>query len=497
MDEEDKKELLRRLAYRMQAGRSGLKGNYIHRDQLQDEFQEYLKTRFNLPPDRATTISRLMIDQFRQRNFILSLYGSSVYGFVHRAFLEYFCATAFTYKFEKAQDITIHELAVDVFEAHWRDESWHEVLRLICGILAEQRAGQLIGHLLELSKSHGEGVDFTLFILELVLRCLGEVRNLNLIAGTTDHALEAIFTVFEELTSTTEEFVPGRPDVIRKMVSAIHPISDNWPNRMKLAGLLKNFKPGSNLGPHSAEFGEFVGIVGRGVDEVRDQLIGYANSSDARLRSLWPEALATGWIDDPLTVELLKKQSLNDPSDACRRSATGALGRHLAVNPENISFMRDRLENDSDGTIRYEALVYLSNAGDNSSIHLFEKHLSDSDFLVRYAAASALTNYLDNDEVFAGMLDKVPQEPVYWLRNMFYASLTRARRGDLRVFDSMLKSAVNDEDEFARLNTLQLLVDYFPEDLKVRDLLLARANDDPSEIVRRRVSELLEKATPN
>jgi HEAT repeat protein len=141
--------------------------------------------------------------------------------------------------------------------------------------------------------------------------------------------------------------------------------------------------------------------------------------------------------------------------------------------------------------------VYLSNAGDNSSIHLFEKHLSDSDFLVRYAAASALTNYLDNDEVFAGMLDKVPQEPVYWLRNMFYASLTRARRGDLRVFDSMLKSAVNDEDEFARLNTLQLLVDYFPEDLKVRDLLLARANDDPSEIVRRRVSELLEKATPN
>jgi predicted NACHT family NTPase len=94
--EDDKKELLRRLAFRMQAGGAGLKGNYIHREQLEKEFHDYLVERFTLSPDRATTISRIMIDQFRQRNFILSLYGASVYGFVHRAFLEYFCATAFT-----------------------------------------------------------------------------------------------------------------------------------------------------------------------------------------------------------------------------------------------------------------------------------------------------------------------------------------------------------------------------------------------------------------
>ena len=46
--EDDKKELLRRLAYRMQSGDGELAGNYIHREGLQDEFENYLK---KLQPD--------------------------------------------------------------------------------------------------------------------------------------------------------------------------------------------------------------------------------------------------------------------------------------------------------------------------------------------------------------------------------------------------------------------------------------------------------------
>lgn len=495
MGEEDKKDLLRRLAHKMQAGRSGLKGNYIHRDELQAEFEDYLKTRFTLPPDRATTISRSMIDQFRQRNFILSLYGASVYGFVHRAFLEYFCATAFTYKFEKTQDITIQQLAVDVFETHWRDESWHEVLRLICGILAERRAGQLISHLFELSKSHGDS-DSTLVNLELALRCLGEVRNLNLVVDATDLALKAIFAAFKQLMAETE-YRPRGLDLLQNMLAAIHPIADNWPNRMLVATFLRSFRPKVNFWAYAAEFGEFVGIVGRGMDEVRDELIGYSNSGDDSLRWLWPEALAVGWIDDPLTIPLIKKQSLNDPSGIGRSSATGALRRHLVVTEENLSFMRERLQNDLDGRARYEALSYLSAARDNSSIPLFKEHLSHPDILVRYGAESALTPYLENEEVFATMLDKVPQESVFWLKNIFYADLVRARSDDPRVLDLLLRSAVNDENELTRSNTLRLLAEHFGTDARVRDLFRARAKDDPIEEVRGQANDLLAKLTDN
>ena len=55
----------------------------------------------------------------------------SVYGFVHRAFLEFFCADYYVQQFEKLQELSIAQLKQQVFAAHWADPSWREVLRLI------------------------------------------------------------------------------------------------------------------------------------------------------------------------------------------------------------------------------------------------------------------------------------------------------------------------------------------------------------------------------
>ena len=99
IDENDKKELLRHLAFHMQGSDCGLAGNYIHQEDLQAEFETYLINRYSETLPRAKVIADAMIRQFRERNFILSLYGANIYGFVHRAFLEYFCARAFVWKF--------------------------------------------------------------------------------------------------------------------------------------------------------------------------------------------------------------------------------------------------------------------------------------------------------------------------------------------------------------------------------------------------------------
>jgi len=127
MSEDDKHELLRRLAHTMQAGTGGLAGNYIYRDQLHDEFVSYLRERHRQSAARASQLSAVMIDQFRERNFILSLYGAGLYGFVHRAFLEYFCASSFVRDFEKAKGLDFEGLRAATFDIHWQDESWHGV----------------------------------------------------------------------------------------------------------------------------------------------------------------------------------------------------------------------------------------------------------------------------------------------------------------------------------------------------------------------------------
>ncbi len=189
--EDDKKELLRRLAFRMQGGDGGLAGNYIHREQLQAEFEGYPSQRYAQTPDRAVMIARAMIEQFRERNFILSLYGANLYGFVHRAFLEYFCASAFVWKFEKTKELTIQKLKTDVYGKHWQDQSWHEVLRLIYGMINEKWAGKVLAHLVKRSypqelRNMGKLLPWN---MALATKCLTEPKDLKLMSRPAEQLL--------------------------------------------------------------------------------------------------------------------------------------------------------------------------------------------------------------------------------------------------------------------------------------------------------------------
>jgi len=203
--EDDKKELLRRLAFRMQNGDGGVAGNYIHGDGLQAEFESYLRERYNQTPDRVKIIAQAMIQQFRERNFILSLYGANLYGFVHRAFLEYFCASAFVYKFEKTKELTLDQLRNDVFGRHWEDQSWHEILRLISGMVDEKWTGDIINFLVtvtpQILKSNKASIELQRLIL--ASQCLSEVRNISAITNTANQIIEEVCKLADEVLITS------------------------------------------------------------------------------------------------------------------------------------------------------------------------------------------------------------------------------------------------------------------------------------------------------
>ncbi|MFI6035349.1 NACHT domain-containing protein [Streptomyces sp. NPDC051315] len=88
LDVLDRGEVLMMLAHAMQAGTSGIAGNHIHGRDLEDLLRTHLQD-YGLPPAPATIGARALVSQLRERNFILARYGSEVYGFVHRAFLEH------------------------------------------------------------------------------------------------------------------------------------------------------------------------------------------------------------------------------------------------------------------------------------------------------------------------------------------------------------------------------------------------------------------------
>ena len=115
IDYKDKQAILRQVAYFMQATDQGLAGNLIRGDDLERILTSYLKS---IEVSQARTVARLLIEQLRSRNFILCFLGADSYAFVHRTFLEYFCACEFVERFGKRGlegGLTLEELKTEVF----------------------------------------------------------------------------------------------------------------------------------------------------------------------------------------------------------------------------------------------------------------------------------------------------------------------------------------------------------------------------------------------
>jgi predicted NACHT family NTPase len=144
IDPREKQAMLRQVAYHIQAADNGLAGNLISEDDLVKIITSYLKT---IEVSDARAVAKLIKDKLQSRNFILCFLGADCYGFVHRTFLEYFCACEFVERFGKRgteEGLTLEELKNEVFGKHWQDESWHEVLRLITGMIDTSFAGEII-----------------------------------------------------------------------------------------------------------------------------------------------------------------------------------------------------------------------------------------------------------------------------------------------------------------------------------------------------------------
>jgi hypothetical protein len=188
--EEDKLELLRRVARRMQAAPKGLAGNHIPGADLVEEFEQYLHDRLELPTHQARPGAEQMLEQFRHRNFILSRFGAGVYGFVHRAFLEYLAADDVVRRFAERK-LNESDL-LELFATRWNDPAWHEVLRHITGMLSEDFARLVVQHLLELNPDWRRQKRALPHHIVLALQCLSEVRHLGSLADTSRAVMRAV-----------------------------------------------------------------------------------------------------------------------------------------------------------------------------------------------------------------------------------------------------------------------------------------------------------------
>ncbi|MDG4772709.1 HEAT repeat domain-containing protein [Solwaraspora sp. WMMD792] len=381
-DAEDKQELLRRLAFEMQTGNIGQSGGYIAREDLVQVFVEYLVERYE--HDRATahqTAGR-MIDQLRERNFILSLYGSHMYGFVHRTFLEFFAAAAILDKFRHERAWSF-ERVKEVFGQHWPEASWREVLRLLAGELSEADNGELID---QLARTNGDWLvteNAPLpWNLALAVQCLSQVRRIGRVPAA-EHLLRRLVILLEQcaplLETDLEEALPGlRPprDAITaaavliedEILPAAAVIGPAWPGRE--AYLSWYVRRGrwidDAVAGHAARLASFLARPADQLPTRQGEAI--AAQGDVRIANAALQGLAEAADREQATgaaasagrtaLDELVTAATGDGRAVVRLTAVEALGRFAALRRVR-DVLVDRTRNDPYAYVRLAAVQHL------------------------------------------------------------------------------------------------------------------------------------------
>jgi predicted NACHT family NTPase len=392
----DKQAMLRQVAYHMQAADKGLAGNLIRGEDLEKILTGYLKS---IEVSQARTVARLLIEQLRSRNFILCFVGADSYGFVHRTFLEYFCASEFVERFGKRGlegGLTLEELKTEVFGKHWQDESWHEVLRLITGMIDTSFAGEIIDYLMALD---GEGQKF--INLFLSAKCISDVRNrstitvtatklLNYLRGLTKYGDKERASSEEDYKLNQEEYNlierirtqavaeiatawKDDPDTLSWLKTCVQSDKTGYERQAALEEIAKGWKNDPNTLPILKTYAQGADDWGVQFAAVRELARGWKNDSETlpilqtcaqaadswSVRRIAVQELAKGWKDEPWMFDFLCERALNDPferkydsQDNPRQIALKLIIKQYPNHPQTLPLLQDRAENDPDEKVR-------------------------------------------------------------------------------------------------------------------------------------------------
>ena len=349
IDYRDKQAMLRQVAYHMQSSQKGLAGNIISATDLETILAEYLK---QIEIDQPRTCARLMIQQLRTRNFILCYLGADSYAFVHRTFLEYFCAWEFVWQFKETQTLTIEQLKLDVFGQHWQDETWHEVLRLIGVMIEPKFTNEITQYLLDL-----EMIDQKHLNLLLIADCFLEVKNRIAFESTYSNLVNRCFLYkssyswIQRLSKNTVSIrIESAPS---KLISAISTV---WKDDPRTLSWLKDHV-------HSKASEDIIAVALQELVKVsKDKLetlhtlktlVLNHESSDSLVPCVAVHEIAESWKDDIDTLSIFKtsasydcKESLDNNSYYLRVTSLHLLGLFWKDAPGIFDFLWERTLHD-------------------------------------------------------------------------------------------------------------------------------------------------------
>ena len=485
IDARDKQEMLRRVAYQMQAAPQGLAGNIISAEDLEDILTAYLNNKdFYRPKERA----KLIINQLRTRNFILCFLGADSYGFVHRTFLEYFCASDVVYRFEKTQKLSLEDLKIEIFGKHWDDKSWHEVLCLIAGLIAGKFTGKLIEFLIE---QDGEGQKFR--NLFLAAKCLDEVRDRKVISAVESQLLERL----KKLTKYDINDYPFRDkkniNLVRKIctqaVAAVAAVAATWKDDPEtLPWLKQRAQSDDNFAVRYAAVQELVGGW-KDDPETLPILKQFAQSDhNLVLRRAAVQKLVEGWKDDPETLPILKEFAQSDAQGDVRKTAVQEIVQGWKDDRETLPWLKQRAQSDDNFAVRCAAVQEIAQGwkDDPETLPwLKQRAQSDDNFAVRCAAVQEIAQgWKDDPETLPWLKQRAQSDDNFAVRCAAVQEIAQGWKDDPETLPWLKQRAQSDDNWVVRLAAVRELAQGWKDDPETLPILKQRAQSDDDSAVR-------------
>ncbi|MDZ7970342.1 MAG: HEAT repeat domain-containing protein, partial [Nostoc sp. DedSLP03] len=484
IDYKDKQAMLRQVAYLMQTGDKGLAGNLINENDLVKVLIDYLRT---IEFDKPREVARVMINQLRTRNFMLCFLGADYYAFVHRTFLEYFCAWEFVWQFKETQTLTLEELKNEVFGKHWQDESWHEVLLLIAGMIEPKFVGEILDYLMA---QDGEEEKFV--NLFLAAKCLVEVRNRSAIALTANKLLNQL----KDLTKYDlwYYYVPYEDEEETRLVQeirtqAVTAIATTWQESPDTKTWLKERANQDDNGLMRRTAVEELANHFKDDPDTKTWLKERVNQDDnGFVRRAAVRELANHFKDDPDTKTFLKKHATQDDREDVRDVAVWALAQNFKDDPDNKTFLKERAIQDDHEDVRGTAVHELAkNFKDDPDTKTFLKERATQDDRedVRGAAVWALAqNFKDDPDTKTFFKERATQDNREDVRVAAVRALAQNFKDDSDTKTFFKECATQDARENVRGVAVQKLAQNFKDDLDIKTWLKECATQDDSANVR-------------
>ncbi|MBD2211398.1 HEAT repeat domain-containing protein [Nostoc linckia FACHB-104] len=455
IDYKDKQAILRQVAYYMQNSHPGLAGNLIKENQLERILIDYLTTR---EFERPREVAQLMINQMRTRNFMLSFLGADYYAFVHRTFLEYFCAWEFVWQFKETQTLTIEQLKYEVFGQHWQDEIWHELLLLISAMIEPKFVGEILVYLMA---QNGEEFEFR--NLFLAAKCLAEVRNRSGIISIANQ-------LFEHLNALTQYdlsyyYVPYQDEEATKLVHEIR--------TQAVAAIAMTWAESSDTKIWLQQYA--------------------ASNDDSDVRCAAVEGFAHSFKDDPNTKTWLQERAINDAHWAVRRAAVQEFARGVKDDPDNKTWLQQRAVHDDHWAVRVVAIQELARSFPNdpdNKTWLQQRAVHDDHWAVRVVAVQEFVRSFPNDRNTKTCLQQQAS-------NDDDEGLGCSFQYDPDTKIWLQQRAIQDNHWAVRVVAVQELAHIFPEESDTKNWLQQRAINDDDSDVRRVALEGLARSFPD